>query len=399
MVRGRSCWQCLAYGLPALFILAPLLSFLAYSFFHMENGQIVRDLSLTNYRRFFTDAIFLPVLWQTCLLCLGVAALTILFGYPVALFLATLKGRRRHFLLLMVLVPLLMSYIIKIYAIRSILGGKGLLNQFLQWSGITSEPLTIFVFNLNAVLLSLTVLLIPFAILPIFLSLERIPRDLIEASADLGGSGPPDLHPHHPAPQPPGVVTAGNLRLRPGDRRLPHAADGRRPERLHLRAHRLQPVRDSLQLAFRRSACGHPRRSSSLASYRSATAWSAVADDAAFPVATAILSAITCLVFALLYGPLLIPIASSLFTVSHGDVQWNTPSLSAYAALAANDGILTAIGNTPDRRLLCDSAVAGGGHASGDPLLRRQVDRPGSHAVRGLSAIPHAAHHHRASLS
>ena len=186
---GPKLLACLAYGLPAVFILAPLLSFLAYSFFHMENGQIVRDLSLSNYRRFFSDAVFLPVLWQTCLLCLGVAALAILFGYPVALFLATRRGRRRHFLLLMVLVPLLMSYIIKIYAIRSILGGKGFLNQFLQWAGITSEPLTIFVFNLNAVLLSLTVLLIPFAILPIFLSLERIPRDLIEASSDLGASG------------------------------------------------------------------------------------------------------------------------------------------------------------------------------------------------------------------
>lgn len=64
------------------------------------------------------------------------------------------------------------------------------------------------------------------------------------------------------------------------------------------------------------------------------------------PAVTAVLAAITCLVFALLYGPLLIPIISSLFAVSHGDVQWNTPSLSAYAALAANKGILTAIGNT-----------------------------------------------------
>ena len=89
----------------------------------------------------------------------------------------------------MILVPLLMSYIIKIYAIRSILGGKGFLNQFLLWSGLITEPLTIFVFNLNAVLLTLAMLLIPFAILPIFLSLERIPRDLIEASTDLGGSG------------------------------------------------------------------------------------------------------------------------------------------------------------------------------------------------------------------
>ena len=177
-----------AYGLPLLVIVAPLASFLAYSFFRMESGQIVRDFSLLNYKRFFTDAIFIPVLWQTCLLCLAVAALATLAGYPVAFLLANLKGRRRYFLLLMVLVPLLMSYIIKIYAIRSILGGNGFLNRFLLWSGLIDQPLTLFVFNLNAVLLTLTVLLIPFAILPIFLSLERIPRSLIEASSDLGAS-------------------------------------------------------------------------------------------------------------------------------------------------------------------------------------------------------------------
>lgn len=187
--RGPALLALLAYGLPALFVMAPLASFLAYSLFRMEGGQIVRDLSLANYQRFFTDAVFLKVLWQTCLLCLGVTLLTILFGYPVALFLSTLRGKRRHFLLLMILVPLLMSYIIKIYAIRSILGGKGFLNQFLTWSGIIDAPLTLFVFNLNAVLLSLSMLLIPFAILPIFLSLERVPRDLIEASTDLGASG------------------------------------------------------------------------------------------------------------------------------------------------------------------------------------------------------------------
>jgi spermidine/putrescine transport system permease protein len=177
-----------SYGLPAVLIIAPLASFIAYSFFRMEHGQIVHDLSLANYRRFFTDAIFVPVLWQTCLLCLAVAGLATVIGYPVAFLLASLKGRRRHFLLLMVLVPLLMSYIIKIYAIRSILGGNGFLNRFLLWTDVIDQPLTLFVFNLNAVLLTLTVLLIPFAILPIFLSLERIPRSLIEASVDLGAS-------------------------------------------------------------------------------------------------------------------------------------------------------------------------------------------------------------------
>ncbi len=185
---GPSLLAAFAYGLPILFIFAPLASFLAYSFFRMESGQIVADFGLDNYRRIFTDAIFIPILWRTCLLCLAVAALTILIGFPVAFLLANLKGRRRYFVLLMVLVPLLMSYIIKIYAIRSILGGTGFLNRFLLWTGLIDSPLTLFVFNLNAVLLTLTILLIPFAILPIFLSLERIPRDLIEASSDLGAS-------------------------------------------------------------------------------------------------------------------------------------------------------------------------------------------------------------------
>jgi len=177
-----------AYGLPILFILVPLVSFLAYSFFWVEGTQLHYDLTLANYRRIFTDEIYLPVLWQTSILCLEVAVLAVLFGYPVAYFLACLRGRKKYVFLMLLLVPLLMSYIIKIYAIRSILGGNGFLNRALQGLGLIEEPLTIFVYNLNAVLLTLTALLIPFAVLPIFLSLERLPRNLLEASADLGAS-------------------------------------------------------------------------------------------------------------------------------------------------------------------------------------------------------------------
>jgi spermidine/putrescine transport system permease protein len=173
---------------PVAFILLPLVAFLTYSFFWTEHGTMSYALTLQNYRRFFTDPIFLPVLRQTCILCLEVAALTVFAGYPVAYFLAGLQGKKRYVLLMLMLVPLLMSYVIKIYAIRSILGGNGVLNRTLTWLGLIDQPLTFFVFNLNAVLLTLTVLLIPFAVLPIFLSLERIPRNLIDASADLGAS-------------------------------------------------------------------------------------------------------------------------------------------------------------------------------------------------------------------
>ena len=112
-----------AYGLPLVFILAPLLAFLVYSFFWVDHTEMHYDVSLLNYRRFFAEETFPRVFRQTCVLCLEVAALTILFAYPVAYFLAGLTGRKKYILVMMLLVPLLMSYIIKIYAIRSILGG------------------------------------------------------------------------------------------------------------------------------------------------------------------------------------------------------------------------------------------------------------------------------------
>ena len=179
----------LAFALPVLFVLVPLVIFLGYSFFSVDQGTIVYGLSLGNYVRFFTDPIFLPVFWNTIVLCVSVAIICILLAYPAAYFLTTLKGRWRYALLMLLLVPLLMSYVIKIYAIRSILGLNGFLNKALVAVGILQQPSTLFVFNMNAILLTLTLLLIPFAILPIFLSLERIPQVLLRASDDLGASG------------------------------------------------------------------------------------------------------------------------------------------------------------------------------------------------------------------
>lgn len=184
----RGLWLAAAWLPALLLIVLPLAGFLAYSLFRVEGSEIVHEPSLANYARFFGEGVFLPVFLRTCLLAAEVAGITLVVGYPVAVWLASLDGRRKLLMVLAFAVPLLMSYIIKIYAIRSILGGTGFLNTALMATGLIDAPLTIFVFNLNAVLLTLTVLLIPFAILPIFLSLERIPRSLLEASADLGAS-------------------------------------------------------------------------------------------------------------------------------------------------------------------------------------------------------------------
>jgi spermidine/putrescine transport system permease protein len=179
----------LAFALPVIFVLVPLAIFLGYSFFSVDQGVIKHTLTLGNYIRFFSDPVFPRVFWNTIVLCVSVAAICILLAYPAAYFLTTLKGRWRYALLMLLMVPLLMSYVIKIYAIRSILGFNGFLNKALVALGILQEPSSLFVFNMNAILLTLTLLLIPFAILPIFLALERIPQILLRASDDLGASG------------------------------------------------------------------------------------------------------------------------------------------------------------------------------------------------------------------
>lgn len=185
---ARGLWLAAAWLPALLLIVLPLAGFLAYSLFRVEGGDIVREPGLANYARFFGEGVFLPVFLRTCLLAAEVALITVLVGYPVAIWLASLEGRRKLAMTLAFAVPLLMSYIIKIYAIRAILGGQGWLNRLLLWAGVIATPIDALLFNLTAVLITLSILLLPFTILPIFVALERIPRGLFEASADLGAA-------------------------------------------------------------------------------------------------------------------------------------------------------------------------------------------------------------------
>jgi spermidine/putrescine transport system permease protein len=184
----RRAWTLICFALPFLFIVVPILAFLVQSFFYVEDGEIVRSLTLDNYVRIATDDSSIPIFLKTCRLAAEVMIVTLLIGYPIAYLLWTLGERMKYVLLLVFVVPLFMSYIIKIYAIRALLGRSGFLNQVLVFTGILDQPSTAFLFNLTAVKISLALILIPFTILPIFVSLERIPINLAYASADLGGN-------------------------------------------------------------------------------------------------------------------------------------------------------------------------------------------------------------------
>jgi spermidine/putrescine transport system permease protein len=184
----RLLWLAAVYALPALFILVPLVTFLLHGFWQVRDNAIVRDFTLANYREFLTNETYRRVFVTTLFLALRVMAINLVLGYPVALFLAGLRGRLKYTLVLALVIPLLMSYIIKIYAMRGILGPSGLLNQALILLGILDRPSDLFLFNMNAVLITMAVIMLPFMILPIFIALERIPRSLLDASADLGAT-------------------------------------------------------------------------------------------------------------------------------------------------------------------------------------------------------------------
>ena len=175
------------YGVPVLLILVPLATFLVYSFWITVDGRVVQTFTLANYIEFLAKPVYRGVFVGTLWLAGLVAATSLIFGYIVAYLVWRLEGRQRYFLLLLSVIPLAMNYIVKIYAMRNILGYNGVLNWLLVHLGLIDVPSKAFIFNQTAVLITMAVIYLPYAILPIFLSLERISPSLLAASADLGG--------------------------------------------------------------------------------------------------------------------------------------------------------------------------------------------------------------------
>ena len=164
----------------------PFSVFFILFFFTVDGLEINHQLSLANYKEFLVGKIYINTLVRTIFLALIVMFSCILLGYPVAYFLARYAGRFKYVILLMLIIPLFMSYIIKIYMMRSILGYAGLINKVLKMFDLIEKPLEFFLWNQNSVIITLVIILLPLIIIPTFTSLEKIPLNIIEASFDLG---------------------------------------------------------------------------------------------------------------------------------------------------------------------------------------------------------------------
>jgi spermidine/putrescine transport system permease protein len=172
-----------------VFLLVPYAILFCYSFWSVSPVQtIVHNWNLQNYLQLVRNPIYLQVLFRSMRIAASVTVFALLLGYPLAYYLSFHAAKRKDLLYQLVIIPLWASYLVRGYAWKTILGSDGVLNGFLQYLHITHKPVEFFLYSPFAVIITLTHIYTPFTLLPIYASLEHIPRNLVEASHDLGSS-------------------------------------------------------------------------------------------------------------------------------------------------------------------------------------------------------------------
>jgi len=171
------------------FLLVPYSLLFCYSFWSVSPQQtIIHNWNLQNYLQLVRNPIHLSVLFRSMRIAGAVTLFALLLGYPLAYFLSFHAAKRKDLLYQLVIIPLWASYLVRGYAWKTILGSDGVLNGLLQYLHITRHPVEFFLYSPFAVVLTLTHIYTPFTFLPIYASLEHVPRNLVEASHDLGAS-------------------------------------------------------------------------------------------------------------------------------------------------------------------------------------------------------------------
>ncbi|ESX84607.1 ABC transporter permease [Mesorhizobium sp. LSHC412B00] len=174
----------LVYAL--ILLLVPILVVFAHSFWTQNYLTIDHTFTLENYRIALTEPIYRDLLWRSLYISLTVSFFTVILAYPIAYFISFHGGRHKSLWLFLITIPFWTSYLLRVMSWKVILGHNGVLNSGLMGLGIIDEPSTALLYNSSAVIITLTHAWAAFAILPIFVSLEKVDRTLVEAATDLG---------------------------------------------------------------------------------------------------------------------------------------------------------------------------------------------------------------------
>lgn len=172
----------------AVFLAAPYGFLFCFSFWQVRSQIIVHEWTLANYIQLIRNPVYLEVLARSARIAASVTSLALSLGVPLAYLVSFRAKRSKELLYLLVIVPLWVSYLVRAYAWKTILGSDGVLNTLLTYGRLLPHPAGFLLYSPFAVVLTLTHIYTPFVFLPVYASLEHIPRPLIEASQDLGAS-------------------------------------------------------------------------------------------------------------------------------------------------------------------------------------------------------------------
>ncbi|MDH5557626.1 MAG: ABC transporter permease, partial [Alphaproteobacteria bacterium] len=170
-----------------------------YSFWTQTYLEIDHTLTLINYENILKFVLkgdppelvanpYLLLIGKSVLISLMVTVATVLLAYPIAYFIAFRVHRHKIVWLILITIPFCTSYLLRVFSWKIILGYNGIINSGLKWLGVIDQPLAFLLHNPTAVVITLAHAWAPIAILPIFVSLEKMDRSLLEAATDLGDS-------------------------------------------------------------------------------------------------------------------------------------------------------------------------------------------------------------------
>lgn len=171
-------WIGLLVGIPLVFVL--VLSFLSRD----NLGNVVFQFTMDNYRKFL-DPIYLKVFLNSLLLASLTGLVTLLIGYPVAYFTVGLNPRKRALAIGLIMLPFWLSSLLRTYGWIILLGNTGIINNFLRALNIINKPINM-MYKFNTSLIGTAYMLIPFMIITLYNSVDKLDRNLLEASYDLG---------------------------------------------------------------------------------------------------------------------------------------------------------------------------------------------------------------------
>lgn len=172
----------------AALVLVPNALLVVYSLWRSDGGAVVREWTLDNYASVLGSELYRVLIAKTLLTAVGAAALATLIAYPMALFVSRSLGRHRLVAVMLVMIPLWVSLLVRVFGWKIILGENGALNSALMALQLIDEPSSALLYTRTSVFITMTYVAIPFVFVSAYAALERIPTALIEASYDSGAA-------------------------------------------------------------------------------------------------------------------------------------------------------------------------------------------------------------------